>query len=179
MGEGDSVAPGDAVARIADGAGAAPAAPSAAAPEATATATSGGIAMPSAARVIEENKLESVPNEIGRLRDLEKLILQSNNLTQLPRAIGQLSKLTSLSVGENKLNFVPEEIGSLENLESLYINDNPNLQALPFELALCSKLEIMSIDSCPLSKIPPEIVAGGPSLVITVRIIGTFSHLHF
>ena len=69
---------------------------------------------------------------------------------------------------ENKLNFVPEEIGSLENLESLYINDNPNLQALPFELALCSKLEIMSIDSCPLTKIPPEIVAGGPSLVITV-----------
>jgi len=59
VGEGDSVAPGDAVARIAEGAGAAPAAPSAAAPEATATATSGGIAMPSAARVIEENKLDA------------------------------------------------------------------------------------------------------------------------
>jgi len=85
----------------------------------------------------------------------------------LPRAIGQLSQLSYLSVGENLLTSIPEEIGSLENLESLYINDNPNLQALPFELALCSKLEIMSIEQCPLSKIPTDIVAGGPSLVIT------------
>ena len=77
--------------------------------------------------------------------------------------------LSYLSVGENLLTSIPEEIGSLENLESLYINDNPNLQALPFELALCSKLEIMSIEQCPLSKIPTDIVAGGPSLVITVR----------
>ena len=37
---------------------------------------------------MEENYLESIPNEVGRLRDLNKLILQSNNLTQLPRAIG-------------------------------------------------------------------------------------------
>ena len=64
-----------------------------------------------------------------------------------------MSQLSYLSVGENHLAFIPEEIGSLENLESLYINDNPNLQALPFELALCSKLEIMSIENCPLVRI--------------------------
>ena len=38
---------------------------------------------------LEENYLESIPNEVGRLRELNKLILQSNSLTQLPRAIGQ------------------------------------------------------------------------------------------
>jgi len=58
--------------------------------------------------------------------------------------------------------------GTLENLKSLYINDNPSLHNLPFELALCSGLEIMSIENCPLSQIPPEITAGGPSLVIQV-----------
>lgn len=94
-----------------------------------------------------------------------------------------------------------QEIGSLEALESLYVNDNPNLHALPFELALCSNLQvmvhqpyicndhknieifrffntirkdnfiffqIMSIENCPLSQIPTEIVSGGPSLVIQV-----------
>ena len=35
-----------------------------------------------------------------------------------------------------------KEIGSLESLESLYVNDNPNLHALPFELALCSNLQV-------------------------------------
>ena len=75
---------------------------------------------------------------------------------------GQLSKLEHLSVGENYLSFLPEEIGSLEvgflsykqcnnqsiltffqSLEALYVNDNPNLHALPFELALCSNLQVM------------------------------------
>ena len=83
------------------------------------------------------------------------------------------------------LTFIPEEIGHLENLKSLYLNDNPNLHNLPFELALCSSLEIMSIERCPLSQIPHDITEGGPSLVIqvsnlpivTVRIKHDFSVL--
>ena len=59
-------------------------------------------------------------------------------------------------------------IGTLESLESLYVNDNANLHSLPLELALCSSLQIMSIENCPLSQIPAEIVSGGPSLVIQV-----------
>ena len=30
-----------------------------------------------------------------------------------------------------------------QSLEALYVNDNPNLHALPFELALCSNLQVM------------------------------------
>jgi leucine-rich repeat protein SHOC2 len=56
----------------------------------------------------------------------------------------------------------------LEKLEQLYINDNPNLDVLPYELALCTNLQIMSIENCPLRSLPQEIVAGGPSLVIQV-----------
>ena len=35
-----------------------------------------------------------------------------------------------------------QEIGSLEAQESLYVNDNPNLHSLPYELALCSNLQV-------------------------------------
>jgi leucine-rich repeat protein SHOC2 len=66
---------------------------------------------------------------------------------------------------QNNLQFIPEEIANLENLESLYINDNPLIK-LPFGLALCQNLAIMSIENCPLSSIPQEVVAGGPSLII-------------
>ncbi|WP_417485200.1 2-oxoglutarate dehydrogenase complex dihydrolipoyllysine-residue succinyltransferase [Maricaulis salignorans] len=65
VGEGDSVAPGDIVAKITEG-GAAAAAPAAAAPAAAAPAAaeapaagSDAVAMPSAARIIEENKLDA------------------------------------------------------------------------------------------------------------------------
>uniref|UniRef100_A0A0L8H9M8 Uncharacterized protein n=1 Tax=Octopus bimaculoides TaxID=37653 RepID=A0A0L8H9M8_OCTBM len=77
-----------------------------------------------------------------------------------------LTDLTYLGAGENNLSTLPQEIGCLENLESLYINDNPELHSLPYELALCGNLQIMSIENCPLSQIPGEIVNKGPSLVI-------------
>ncbi|KAL1240434.1 Leucine-rich repeat protein [Trichinella pseudospiralis] len=115
---------------------------------------------------LEENELESLPNEIGFLLNLTKLLVQSNKLTSLPRTIGNLVSLKDLRAGENNLTYLPEEIGTLENLKSLYINDNPSLHTLPYELALCGSLEIMSIENCPLSQIPAEITAGGPSLVI-------------
>lgn len=106
-----------------------------------------------------------IPAEIGLLHDLQRLILQSNQITALPRTIGHLSNLTYLSVGENNLSFIPEEISNLESLESLYINDNPLIK-LPFGLALCQNLAIMSIENCPLNSLPPDVVAGGPSLII-------------
>lgn len=77
-----------------------------------------------------------------------------------------LTSLTYLNVAENNLSYIPEEISTLENLESLYLNDNSNLHSLPFELALCTNLQIMNIENCPLSQIPPEILAAGSSLVI-------------
>ena len=59
--------------------------------------------------------------------------------------------------------------GTLENLEELYLNDNPNLQSLPYELALCKRLALMSVEGCPLSRLPPHVVDGGPSAIIQVR----------
>ncbi len=56
----------------------------------------------------------------------------------------------------------------MESLEQLYLNDNDSLQVLPYELALCNALQIMSIENCPLGSFPAEVVAGGPSLVIQV-----------
>ena len=58
--------------------------------------------------------------------------------------------------------------GKMESLEQLYLNDNDSLQVLPYGLALCSALQIMSIENCPLGSFPIEVVNGGPSLVIQV-----------
>ncbi|CAH8522849.1 unnamed protein product [Heterobilharzia americana] len=58
--------------------------------------------------------------------------------------------------------------GDLQKLETLYLNNNLNLHDLPAELAMCCSLQMMSIENCPLTQIPVEVVTGGPSLVIQV-----------
>ncbi len=79
--------------------------------------------------------------------------------------------LKHLSAGENNLLEIPAEIGTLENLEELYLNDNPSLQSLPYELALCKRLALMSVEGCPLSRLPPHVVDGGPSAIIQVLVV--------
>ena len=49
------------------------------------------------------------------------------------------------------------------------MNDNMNLQSLPYELALCKRLALMSVEGCPLSRLPPHVVDGGPSAIIQVE----------
>jgi len=62
----------------------------------------------------------------------------------------------------------------LANLKELYLNNNP-LQALPFELALCTKLALMSVEGCPLNEIPTLAVQGGPSMIMQyLRVQGPY-----
>ncbi|CAF4770373.1 unnamed protein product [Rotaria socialis] len=121
---------------------------------------------------------ESPPKIMEAMEMLSKLhLLATTQESQLHQLISQsLSNLSHLNVGENNLTTIPEDIGQLEKLEQLYINDNPNLDVLPYELALCTNLQIMSIENCPLRSLPQEIVAGGPSLVIQfLKVQGPFN----
>lgn len=55
---------------------------------------------------LEENKLEAIPNEIGFLRELQKLVVQSNQLSSLPRAIGYALNSGTITVQKFKLPYV-------------------------------------------------------------------------
>lgn len=102
---------------------------------------------------------------------LNDLYISTDNLVIIGNFLFVFSLLVNLkhlSAGENNLLEIPAEIGTLENLEELYLNDNPNLQFLPYELALCKRLALMSVEGCPLSRLPPHVVDGGPSAIIQV-----------
>ena len=85
--------------------------------------------------------------------------------------ISLLVNLKHLNAGENNILGIPAEIGTLENLEELYLNDNPNLEFLPYELALCQRLALMSVEGCPLSRLPSHVVDGGPSAIMQVLLL--------
>ena len=69
------------------------------------------------------NELESLPDSISLLKNLESLSVTSNLLTALPAGIGGLTKLTKLDVNHNQLTELPVEFGNLVNLQVLLLNE--------------------------------------------------------
>jgi leucine-rich repeat protein SHOC2 len=103
--------------------------------------------------VLSYNKLTSLPSEIGNLSNLQKLVLSYNKLTSLPSEIGNLSNLQYLSLWENELTSLPSEIGNLSNLQTLWLEDN-QLTSLPSEIGNLSNLQYLSLNHNELRSFP-------------------------
>ena len=102
------------------------------------------------------NNLTELPPEIGTLTNLRTLSLRTNSLTELPPEIGNLTNLTTLMLEENSLTELPSEIGNLSNLQMLNAGDNL-LTSLPPEIGNLSNLTTLSISRNALTELPPEI----------------------
>jgi hypothetical protein len=59
---------------------------------------------------VSDNRLSSLPPEIGSLINLQGLGLSGNQLSSLPPEIGNLTNLQGLGMGGNPLEFPPPEV---------------------------------------------------------------------
>ena len=66
---------------------------------------------------LSNNKLKTIPKELGQLSNLQQLNLYYNQLTTIPKELGQLSNLQILSLSYNKLTTIPKELEQLINLQ--------------------------------------------------------------
>lgn len=83
---------------------------------------------------IHSYKSDSLPDEIGRLTNLEYLDINFGEFHSIPKSIGNLIELRILTIsnGRTKLN-IPPEIGKLINLIELNIY-NYEIEFLPNEI---------------------------------------------
>jgi len=63
--------------------------------------------LPPQVLVVNNNRLVSLPEEIGRLSGLEELDASCNEITHLPVQIGDLQQMRSLNLRRNHLQEVP------------------------------------------------------------------------
>jgi Leucine-rich repeat (LRR) protein len=105
---------------------------------------------------LTNSQITSLPSEIGKLVNLEKLVVYTNQLTSLPSEIGKLVNLKELWVFDNRLTSLPPEIGKLVNLEKLYVFDN-QLTSLPSAIVKLVNLKELQVSSNQLTSLPPEI----------------------
>ena len=102
-------------------------------------------------------ELGNIPEELGNLVSLEKLIITTeqntiNNPITLPLTIGNLSNLKSIFISTNSNQF-PVSVFSLKNtLESLAIKDD--IGAVPSEIGDFTALKELKLSNCSLTTLP-------------------------
>ncbi|XP_041898618.1 DISP complex protein LRCH3 isoform X7 [Corvus kubaryi] len=128
--------------------------------------------------IASNNKLVSIPEEIGRLRQLTELDVSCNELQTIPPQIGNLESLRDLNVRRNNLVRLPEELAelplirldfscnkittipvcyrNLRHLQTIMLENNP-LQSPPAQICIKGKIHIfkyLNIEAC---KIAPDL----------------------
>lgn len=105
---------------------------------------------------LSDNQLTDLPPEISRLTNLQRLNLSGNRLTILPQEIGHLANLQVLALEYNQLTTLPSEIGRLANLQDLSLGFN-QLTVLPPEIGRLINLQMLKLGGNQLIALPPEI----------------------
>lgn len=105
---------------------------------------------------LNENRLESLPDEIGLLVNLKALDIPGNKLETLPASFSSLSKLEILHAEDNRLAKLPKGLGGLESLRKVYLQNN-KLMKLHASLGRCAKLEILNVEDNCLNKVAKRI----------------------
>ncbi|XP_068809914.1 DISP complex protein LRCH3 isoform X21 [Struthio camelus] len=128
--------------------------------------------------IASNNKLVSIPEEIGQLRQLTELDVSCNEIQTIPPQIGNLESLRDLNVRRNHLVRLPEELAelplirldiscnkittipvcyrNLRHLQTIMLENNP-LQSPPAQICIKGKIHIfkyLNIEAC---KIAPDL----------------------
>ena len=115
---------------------------------------------------------ETLPREIFKLRDLDRLMLRHCTcLTSLPPEIAQLTNLHILSMtGCTGLETLPQEMAQLANLRKLNLTGCTHLETLPREMALLTNLRELNLMGCTgLTSLPQEMAQLANLRVLNLR----------
>jgi Leucine-rich repeat (LRR) protein len=102
---------------------------------------------------LKRKKLNDLPDDIFRLRNLQELDISKNKFKELPWEIAKLKNLKRLIAIKNKMETVHPAIGKMKNLKHLILNQN-DLKTLPPEIADCEELEYIDLWSNEISSFP-------------------------
>lgn len=111
---------------------------------------------------LNNNKFNSLPDNIGQLTGLTDLLLDSNELVKLPESIGQLSNLKRLGLTYNNLNDLPASFSRLGNLIEVNLAGN-KMTTVPMALLNFTKLNRLDLSHNQLTRIPEVLTMLTPS----------------
>lgn len=75
--------------------------------------------------ILTDNRIEKLPDSIGKLDKLQKLMLAGNRITELPKTMQQCRNLELVRLSANRLQEIPRWLFSLPRLSWLACAGNP------------------------------------------------------
>lgn len=124
---------------------------------------------------LSNNRLDSLPDDLGRLHQLRILFLSNNQFDHLPTVLADCPKLEMIGFKANKITLVaedalpvdtrwliltdnkieklPNSMGKLHRLQKLALAGN-QLTALPASMANCKNLELVRLSANQLTSMP-------------------------
>nr|XP_046244108.1 DISP complex protein LRCH3 isoform X2 [Scatophagus argus] len=105
------------------------------------------------------NKLVSLPEELGQLRHLTELDVSCNEIQTLPSQVGQLEALRDLNIRRNHLVRLPPELADLP-LVRLDFSCN-KVTSIPVRYRQLTQLQTIVLDNNPLQSPPAQICIKG------------------
>ncbi|KFV71725.1 Leucine-rich repeat and calponin homology domain-containing protein 1, partial [Dryobates pubescens] len=109
--------------------------------------------------IASNNKLGSLPEEIGQLKQLMELDVSCNEITTLPQQIGKLKCLKELNVRRNYLEVLPQELVQLP-LVKFDFSCNKVL-VIPICFRKMVQLQVLLLENNPLQSPPAQICTKG------------------
>ncbi|XP_051634658.1 leucine-rich repeat and calponin homology domain-containing protein 1 isoform X5 [Manacus candei] len=109
--------------------------------------------------IASNNKLGSLPEEIGQLKQLMELDVSCNEITALPQQIGLLKSLKELNVRRNYLEVLPQELVHLP-LVKFDFSCNKVL-VIPICFRKMVQLQVLLLENNPLQSPPAQICTKG------------------
>ncbi|KFP29981.1 Leucine-rich repeat and calponin homology domain-containing protein 1, partial [Colius striatus] len=109
--------------------------------------------------IASNNKLGSLPEEIGQLKQLMELDVSCNEITALPQQVGQLKCLKELNVRRNYLEVLPQELVQLP-LVKFDFSCNKVL-VIPICFRKMVQLQVLLLENNPLQSPPAQICTKG------------------
>jgi len=124
---------------------------------------------------LSNNRLNSLPDDFGRLTNLKAAFFFNNQFEEIPEVLAQCPQLSVIGfksnqirrvsasalspiirwliLTDNQIEQLPPEIGTLSKLQKLMLAGN-RLRSLPDEMADCQNLELIRLSANQLSSLP-------------------------
>ena len=106
---------------------------------------------------VSENSIENIPLNFYNIKSLKNIEVDNNNIHNISKSIKNLKYLESIEISNNPLSFIPKEICELPKLESLVL-ENTQIKELPKCLGTLQNLDWINVSGTQLTAFPVEIL---------------------